>query len=268
MVPRLASAAVGLPLLAAAVWFGGAWFTVLLAAAAAVGAVEICAMAGRRGGRPAVVLAVLWALALVGGGHLVATGSSAITVVAAVGGVWAITGAAWALARWRSAITASDWAVTAAAALLTGGPLSYGPLIRDLSDGRDWVFVVLLVTFGADTGALVVGKSVGRRLLAPTVSPGKTWEGAVGGIAVAASVCVALTYAFDLDVSPAIAVVLGVVMAVAGLLGDLAESRLKRAAGVKDSGWLLPGHGGVLDRIDSIVLNLVLVYYFVIWAVQ
>ena len=268
MALRVASAAVGLPLLSALVWLGPPWFSLLLAALAALGALEICRMALPRGGRPMVPLAMLWAVTLVAGGHLVATGSAVWIVLAAVAGVWAASAAAWGLARWRDADRASDWGITAAAALLTGGFLSYGPLLRELAQGRDWVFLLLMVTFATDTGALFVGRGVGRRPLAPTVSPGKTWEGAIGGLVTAIAACVALASALDLDMSPALAAVLGALMGVAGQAGDLAESRLKRTAGVKDSGWLIPGHGGVLDRMDSIVLNLVLVYYFVIWAVQ
>jgi phosphatidate cytidylyltransferase len=268
MALRLASAAVGLPMLVGAVLVGGAWFSALLAAAAAVGAVEVCRMAARQGRHPAAPLAALWAAAIVGAGYFLADGTGASTVLAAIAGLWAATGAIWALAQLRAGTTVSDWGLTVAAALVTGGPLSYGPLIRELSEGRDWVFVVLLVTFAADTGALAVGKSIGRHRLAPTMSPGKTWEGAAGGLVAAIAAGLGLRYIFDLDVSPMTAAVLGALMAIAGMLGDLAESRLKRAAGVKDSGWLIPGHGGVLDRMDSIVLNMVLVYYVLIWVVQ
>ncbi len=122
------------------------------------------------------------------------------------------------------------------------------------------------MTFATDTAAFFVGRSIGKRKLAPKISPSKTWEGAVGGMLGAVAAALAAKYAMGLDVSAAVAGALGVLMGVWGQIGDLSESKLKRLTGVKDSGWIIPGHGGVLDRLDSIVFNLVLVYYFVIWA--
>ena len=268
MALRFGTAAVGLPVLAGAVLLGGVWFSALTAAAAALGAAEIYRMVANPGGRSAAPLAAVWAAALVGAGHMIAAGEDRLLVSAVVGGVWAGSGYVWALARLRSGGAMPDWAVTAAAAVVTGGPLSHAPLIRELADGADWVFVALLVTFAADSGAFFLGKAVGRRPFAPTVSPSKTWEGAAGGFVCAVAASVGLAYALDLAVGPAEAAALGALMGVAAILGDLAGSRLKRAAGVKDFGGLLPGHGGMLDRVDSIVPNLMLVYYFVIWTVQ
>ena len=265
---RFATAAVGLPVLAGAVLLGGAWFSALAAAAAAGGAAEISRMAANRGHRPAAPLAALWAAALVVAGHLLAAGEGMAPVVGAVAGPWVFTGCVWALARLRSGAGMPDWPMTAAAAVVIGGPLSHAPLIRELADGADWVFVALLVTFAADSGAFFAGKALGRRPFAPSVSPTKTWEGAAGGFLFAVAAGVGLEYALDLGLGPATAAALGAAMGVAAILGDLAGSKLKRAAGVKDSGRLLPGHGGLIDRVDSIVPNLMLVYYFLIWVVQ
>ena len=96
------------------------------------------------------------------------------------------------------------------------------------------------------------------------ISPGKTWEGAIGGFLAAVLAALAAAWALEIDVSVPVIVALGALMGVVGQAGDLFESKLKRLAGVKESGRLLPGHGGVLDRLDSIVFNLALVYYFVI----
>ncbi len=265
---RIGTAAVGLPLLAGIVFLGGAGFSALVAVAAAIGAVEVCQMAANRGYRPATPLAGVWAAAIVGAGHFVAQDESAGVVLASVGGLWVVTGVVWALARLRSVGTMSDWVITAAAAAGTGGPLSYAPLIRELSEGLEWTFLVVLVIFASDTGAFFVGKGIGRHRLAPSVSPNKTWEGAAGGLAAAIAASIGLRYALDLDVGLGLVFALGALIAIAGMAGDLAESRLKRAANVKDSGTILPGHGGLLDRMDSIVPNLVLVYYLLIWAVQ
>ena len=101
--------------------------------------------------------------------------------------------------------------------------------------------------------------------MAPSISPSKTWEGAVGGVAGALVFSVAAIYILDIDAGVGEALALGALIGTIGQLGDLMVSRLKRMAEVKESGWLVPGHGGLLDRLDSIVLNLVVVYYFVSW---
>ena len=274
MTSRVATAAVGLPLLALVIWAGPPWFSFLVAVAAAIGALELCHMARQRGRRPMALVAAVWAVALVGGAHFVASDSTdeaalpalAVTLAIVAGG--ALVSLIWMLLRSGHGVGLGDWAVTAGAALYIGGLLSYAPLIWGLGEGREWVFLAVGVIFAADTAAFATGKSVGRRPMAPTVSPGKTWEGSLGGLLGAVAACVAFTALLDLGVAVALAVVLGALMAVVGQLGDLAQSRLKRAAGVKDSGWLVPGHGGLLDRLDSIVFNLPLVYYFVMWVIQ
>lgn len=123
--------------------------------------------------------------------------------------------------------------------------------------GLGWFLMALLVTWLSDTGAYLVGKRIGRRKLIPRVSPNKTVEGAVGGLACAAVTALACSQIFRLDIAPWLAILLGIVLGAVGMLGDLAESVLKRQSGVKDSGTLIPGHGGLLDRIDALLFTLV-----------
>lgn len=274
MTSRIATAAVGIPLLALVIWAGPPLFSFLVAVAAAIGALELCHMARERGRSPMAAATAVWAVALVGGAHFVASDSTdraalpALTVTLAIVAAGALVSGVWMLLRSRQGVGPADWAVTAGAALYAGVLLSYAPLIWGLDQGREWVFLAIGVIFAADTAAFVVGKSVGRRPMAPRVSPGKTWAGSLGGLLGAVVACVAFTALLDLGVAVALAVALGALMAVVGQLGDLAQSRVKRAAGVKDSGWLVPGHGGLLDRLDSIVFNLPLMYYFVMWVIQ
>ncbi len=145
--------------------------------------------------------------------------------------------------------------------------LSHGLALRELDGGagyaRDWLLFTVLVTFATDTGAFFTGKAVGRHLMVPAVSPGKTWEGAIGGFVLATGVAAGLGALLDLDAAVWQAALVGVAVGAMAQLGDLAESRIKRAAGVKDAGSILPGHGGVLDRLDSIVFTLPVVYYLV-----
>ena len=136
------------------------------------------------------------------------------------------------------------------------------PMLRRLDDGLAWVFVVLAVSWLGDTGGYFAGKYFGRTKLYPLVSPKKTWEGVAGGIALAtAGLFVVRSVAL-----PALSVVdvlvLGPSLCAAGVVGDLSESLMKRAWGVKDSGTIMPGHGGLLDRIDSVLFVAPLLYAY------
>jgi phosphatidate cytidylyltransferase len=119
-----------------------------------------------------------------------------------------------------------------------------------------------LVLMGADTGAYYVGRAIGKHKLAPTISPGKTWEGVAGGILAALALAAVAHFWFFKELPLKWALPLAGVMAIVGILGDLTESALKRGAGAKDAAKILPGHGGVLDRLDSLLFNAPLLYYF------
>jgi phosphatidate cytidylyltransferase len=148
--------------------------------------------------------------------------------------------------------------------------------LRDITDltfpgasqtgtGLGWLLLVLLTTWLSDTGAFLVGRRFGRRKLIPRISPNKTVEGALGGVAFAGITTLLCTTMFELDMAAWLAAMLGFVLGVAGILGDLAESAIKRHAGVKDSGTLIPGHGGMLDRIDALLFTLVTAWLLIPW---
>lgn len=138
-------------------------------------------------------------------------------------------------------------------AIYVGGFLSTYPRTIALPAGERWIFLGLVVVFSGDIFAYFVGKGVGTRRLSPVISPGKTVEGALGGLA--ASIVLGTVYgAMFLPQVPCWFVSLvSAAAGIAGQAGDLFESLLKRAAGVKDSGTLLPGHGGMLDRVDAVI---------------
>jgi phosphatidate cytidylyltransferase len=123
-------------------------------------------------------------------------------------------------------------------------------LTKGLASGPQMVLWLVFLVIAADIGAFFVGRSFGSRKLAPQVSPGKTWEGAIGGLCTVALVAWAAALHFALPILPSVA--FGCAVGVFSVVGDLTESMFKRAAGLKDSGVLLPGHGGILDRIDSV----------------
>lgn len=119
-----------------------------------------------------------------------------------------------------------------------------------------------LVLMGSDAGAYYVGRALGKHKLAPSISPGKTWEGAIGGLVSALAMATLAHFWFFRELPLKWALPLAVAMCVVGILGDLVESALKRGASAKDAANILPGHGGLLDRLDSLLFNAPLIYYF------
>ncbi|HSK64858.1 MAG TPA: phosphatidate cytidylyltransferase [Pyrinomonadaceae bacterium] len=126
----------------------------------------------------------------------------------------------------------------------------------------DLLSFFFLVLMGADAGAYYLGRAMGKRKLAPAISPGKTWEGVLGGVAAALVMAWVAHIWFFRELPLKYALPLAVVMTVVGIFGDLAESALKRGSGAKDAANILPGHGGLLDRLDSLLFNAPLLYYF------
>lgn len=148
--------------------------------------------------------------------------------------------------------------------LYIGLTLSALVLMRTFPAGEFFILFVALVTWAADTGAYYSGNLWGRHLLAPTVSPKKTVEGLLGGMALACAAASLAQAWFLPELGVMDALILGVLLTGAGLLGDLSESALKRSVGVKDSGGILPGHGGMLDRLDSLLFTAPTFYYYAV----
>lgn len=253
-VSRLVVAAIGLPVVLGVVYLGGWWLFALVALATAFGLHEFWLLA-----RPLRPLApagwIAAGLALVG---------------AELGGVqWLLGGALVvlplafflkALADTRAAATIAIGG-TVLGTVWIGAGLGFLILLRELPQhGRLALFAVLLAVWAGDTLAYAGGRLLGRHKMAPTTSPGKTWEGFVFGTAATIFVAfVALYKQHFLTIGQS--VVLGVVIACAAPVADLFESLLKRDAGVKDSGTILAGHGGVLDRLDAFLFAAPAAYY-------
>jgi phosphatidate cytidylyltransferase len=143
--------------------------------------------------------------------------------------------------------------------------LSHAVLLRALPDGSDWIFLVLLIVMVSDSMAYFVGRTWGKHRLYEAVSPKKSIEGSLGGLAggvLGAMVCKFLLFA---ELSSVDILLLGIGVGAFSQLGDLVESLLKRSFGVKDSGALIPGHGGVLDRLDSLLFAFPVTYYYALW---
>jgi len=169
----------------------------------------------------------------------------------------------WLVLRQRVEGAFTGWAWMVAGFLYVGWMLSFLVALR-LEAGRNWMFFALFTTFSSDTAAYFVGRVLGRHRLAPQISPHKSWEGAIGGLLGAALMSLLFTLSTPLQITLSIGqgIVLALLVSVFGQIGDLAESLLKRNTGVKESGNSIPGHGGFLDRMDSVVFAGVVVYLY------
>jgi phosphatidate cytidylyltransferase len=162
---------------------------------------------------------------------------------------------------------ATDWALTFGGAAYLGLLLGHFPLLRNLPNGFWWLGVAILATWINDTAAYFIGSRLGRHKLFVRISPKKTWEGFFGGLVVTALLGV-WPFANWLRISPLLGALLGIMIAIVATYGDLAESLWKRQSGIKDSGRLIPGHGGMFDRVDSLLFIVPTVYYFAVWVAK
>ncbi|GAB1341220.1 phosphatidate cytidylyltransferase [Gemmatimonas sp.] len=267
---RAIVALIGAPLAIGIIWIGGAPLATLLGGLAAVGAWEFYRIAREGGNAPLTVIGVVLAALIPIGVHGSVLGVLHVPLYAWVLAVVGVLGAAiWMRGTDGKPLGAAS--TTVFGALYTGATLAFAYALRyhnyavgDTAGALAVLFPVVL-TWASDTGAYFSGRLIGGRKLMPSVSPGKTVAGAIGAVVVT----VAATYAFvhgllipkaQLAFTPWGLVCFGVVISVVAQIGDLAESLLKREAGVKDSGTLFPGHGGVLDRLDSLFFVLPAAY--------
>ena len=273
---RVLVAAAGIPLAILLVHLGEWYLGGLLMVAAAIGAHEFHSLASAGDARPVRSLALaaspLLVLLAVGDPVFAAWSGRAMTLVVIL---LLLTAGTVVFSRRIEEKPLLSVSATLLGALYTGGTLSFAVLLRHLPEtmgtvpAQRWegtllVLLPIAVTWAGDSAAFFVGRSIGKTRLAPRVSPGKTVEGGVGGLT--ASVAMGVVAGFVLDdygtvpVTPLTGGVIGLVLGVAAQVGDLAESVLKREAGVKDSGAILPGHGGVLDRLDALFFTVPLAY--------
>ena len=159
-----------------------------------------------------------------------------------------------------------DWAAYIFGVLYVGLLLGHYSLLRNLEQGVALVFFVIIVTWLSDTGGFFVGKTLGKHPLAPTLSPKKTIEGLLGGVLFSVIGGIISHFTFVPFFSLGQCMMLGVGLALLGAIGDLTESAIKRSVSVKDSSTIIPGHGGVLDRVDSLLFTGPAMYYYVMFS--
>jgi phosphatidate cytidylyltransferase len=285
---RVAVAAIGIPLALVVIYVGGWALAVLIAMIAAAATTELFRIAAARGVRPFVAGGALLATvpALLAGLNPTVEFTAAWSwIIFTLAALLVATVAIFRRGVGGGPLTAT--AVTVFGALFTGGTLAFAVLLRELwlmpvpvtaaalevRPASEWVgrallLLPLVLTWTSDTAAYFGGRAMGRRKLIPAVSPGKTVEGAIWGVA--GTVFVGAVYAhfvlagwLGLPIGLAAGALIGLLVSPLAQLGDLAESLLKREAGVKDSGALLPGHGGMLDRFDSLFFTIPVTYWLI-----
>jgi phosphatidate cytidylyltransferase len=258
LVQRLITAAIGIPLVAAAIWVGDGLLAAVVALAACVATVEF-AVARQAARVPLSVLAAAGAAVLPAGAY-----AGEEYFLGAIIAVIVLLSAAFTLTDDPSG-DVHHWLWGLGTALYFGGLSAYFVLLREIPDGRDLLFFTVLTVWATDTGAYFIGRTLGRHKLAPAISPGKTIEGTLGSLVTGFVAVFVLDVVLDLRLDIEDLIALGLILPPVIGVGDLAESALKRALAIKDSSGLVPGHGGIADRIDSLLFAAPAVYYYLLW---
>ena len=281
MLQRSLTALVAVPILVGAIWLGAPWLTVLVVAAGLAAIWELYRMTPPGVGPLPIALGAAWVLAMLSGAQAASGRDNFLIISGGVLATGSFAAMLWFIAFYRGDESAGKNNFPISFAYLILGPiyvgflLAHALMLREITGsgaevegtadlGRSWLLFALLVTFAMDTGAYLVGRTVGRRPMAPSISPNKTWEGSLGGFVSAVAAALVLGLVLDLGIPAWQQAVIGGVVGVVGQWGDLIESKLKRIADMKDAGSIIPGHGGLLDRLDSILLTLPAVYYLVV----
>ena len=279
MIQRSLTALVGIPVLVAAIWLGAPWLTALVIVAGLAAIWELYRMTPALVGPLPVVLGAAWVVAIILGAQAASGRDNLLVISGGVTAAGSFTALLWFIAFYRGGESAGKKRFPIGLAYLVLGPIYIGfflataLMLREITGpdaegpadlGRNWLLFAMLVTFAVDTGAYMVGRTVGSRPMAPRISPNKTWEGSVGGFVSAVAAALVLGLVFDLGIPVWQQAVIGAVLGVVAQLGDLIESKLKRFAEVKDAGSIIPGHGGLLDRLDSMLLSLPAVYFLLV----
>ena len=264
LLKRVASTVVLLPVFLIIVVKAPGWiFSALVVIASAAALWELTRML-QRAGRPVyhrlgVVAGTAVTAAFAAGRMTDPFGLPAFVVVLTLGAILATP-------IWRGTATSEATFTTLLAVMYIGWLLGYGILLHDSPRGDDLMLFLVGITWVGETAAYLVGSTIGRHKLAPVVSPRKTVEGAAAQVLASVLMAMVLRAWLLPSCGVMVAVAAGTLLGITGQVGDLAESVIKRSAGTKESGGLIPGHGGVLDRIDSLLFNLPAFYYF--WLVM
>ena len=252
---RVLSAAIMIHIVLGATYAGGFWFFAIIVIVASIAGYEFFQMMRLGGYKPSPVwgLILIWLLLVDARYPAWQLGRPALTGMM-------VLSLSWQLFKKDTSTPTTDWALTVAGGLYLGWMAGHFISLRDAPHGLELMALTLLTTWVADSGAYFVGMSVGRHKFFPRLSPKKTWEGTIGGWF--CGIATALLIGLFIGLSFLHSLVLGALVSAFLPLGDLAVSMMKRQVGVKDSSGLIPGHGGMLDRIDSLLFAVAVVYYY------
>lgn len=266
---RVTSAIVILPVIIYLFFAGGIQWGILVAVAAAIGTYEVYGMCRARGYRPASVIGIA-----VSFGFCLALAFKNAALAVCILFIGSMAAAAFDLTRNDPQDSLANMGASLLGIFYVGGLLSHAILIRDYIGGNAlgifYIFVAIGGSMLCDTGAYFTGRAYGKNKLIPKISPGKTVQGTLGGIAsgTIGVLLISLVGRIFVKVPLGIfeALLLGFLISVGGVVGDLIESSMKRDAKVKDSGSIIPGHGGLMDRLDALLWAIPITYYFALWA--
>ena len=260
LAQRVASAVVGLPLVILLIWAGGLWYTAAAVLVVLIAAYEF--LTPQHGAWAPLAIFTAGLAAAIPAGAFVGTDWVLWFLLAGV-----VLPLVWVTLRGDPNTALPNYTHAIGGIAYVGLLGAHLVLLREFENGRDWVFLAIFSAFAVDTAAYVTGKAIGRRTLAPNISPGKTVEGTIGGLAGGFGFVLLANYLLGMRLEAALIVPLAALLPLAAILGDLAESMLKRGMQIKDAGKILPGHGGFLDRLDSVLFTVPVVYYFLICVV-
>jgi len=264
-----------IPLLGVIIWFGEPYFTITAAIIGLLAAIEFFRLTRELKAQSLTVFGIIWTALIIvirnaGINTRLAQNFDTGLIIPAVITSGMIVSLILLLTRKQKTGAFADWSWTLAEIFYVGWFLGYFVALRGLGGsastiGRNWVFLAIFASFGSDSAAYFIGSALGKHKMAPAISPKKSWEGCIGGLFGAVLVSLFFVLNTPLKVNGYLnwwqLVIVGLLVSVFGQLGDLVESLFKRNTGVKDSGNLFPGHGGMLDRIDSLVFAAIIVYY-------
>ncbi len=261
MKQRLLVTLLVLPPVLLALSGGAHWWAIVIFTVATLGGLEYYALMSQGGYQPYRVVGMAWLLLLIAAHWLPQILS--LSLVITLGFI-----ATFTLALFRTERPLLNWAVTGIGALYIGAMLGQAVALRLLPNGLEWVFLSLAVTMLNDTFAYFVGVAAGKHKIWPRLSPKKSWEGTIGGWVAAGITGYVVVSATAIPLSPWVGALVGLLGGVLAFCGDLTISMLKRQVGAKDSGKIMPGHGGMLDRLDSLLFVIPFIHQVALLAIR
>ena len=265
---RLLTGLVCLPILLAAIWHGDFWFLAALVVCSTVAIIEFLKMTAINNHRNPRLLSIIWTISFLVVGIYsidISTFFSLSFVILIVG---AFLNALWAIIFADKQVIYRTWIISSFGPIYIGFSLAHALALRNLGLdddlGRNWILFSLILIFTSDTGAYVIGRTIGKHPVAPSISPNKTWEGTIAGFILVLVAAMSMNKIFFPEIIYWQVLLIGATVGFMAPIGDLFESKLKRIYAMKDTGSILPGHGGMLDRLDSILLAIPFVYYYAV----